>query len=281
MKNKLRIIFFIAGLVLCSYPLISGLIDNHYQKKAVATYQKAISTSEDVDFEKVKESAYAYNQKLYQANSLIMGTEGIEEDYDSMLDLTGSGIMGSINIPKINLDLPIYHGTSEEVLSVGIGHVEESSLPVGGENTRSILTGHRGLANAKLFTRLDELEKGDMFFVHILNETLAYQVTEIEVIEPDDVESLKIVPEKDLVTLLTCTPYGINSHRLIVTGERTVYEEKEIETIPVEVLGAREFIFAALPVVFAGYGIFILIKTLKKRKEKELFSVFFVKKVKK
>ena len=158
--------------------------------------------------------------------------------------------MGSIEIPSININLPIYHGTSDEVLSAGVGHLNESSLPVGGINTRSVLTGHRGLPNSKLFTRLDELEIGDLFFIRVLNETLAYKVSDIEVIEPEDVSGLEIEAGKDLVSLITCTPYGLNTHRLVVTGERTEYEPAIYENIESKNMSIREYVFLAIPFVF-------------------------------
>ena len=158
--------------------------------------------------------------------------------------------MGSMDIPKIGVELPIYHGTSEEVLSKGIGHLQGSSLPVGGESTHSILTGHRGLPQSKLLTRLDEMEKGDYFFFHVLNETLAYQVTEIQVVKPEEVSILKIQEGQDLASIITCTPYGLNTHRLIVTGKRVPYEAKKANSMGEELPSTRELVLTLLPVAF-------------------------------
>ena len=158
--------------------------------------------------------------------------------------------MGSIEIPSINVNLPIYHGTSDEVLSAGVGHLNGSSLPIGGVNTKSILTAHRGLPSSKLFTRLDELVEGDLFFIRVLNETLAYKVNDIQVIEPEDVAGLEIEEGKDLVSLITCTPYGLNTHRLVVTGERTEYEPAIYENIESKNMSIREYVFLAIPFVF-------------------------------
>lgn len=158
--------------------------------------------------------------------------------------------MGSIEIPSINVNLPIYHGTSDEVLSAGVGHLNGSSLPIGGVNTKSILTAHRGLPSSKLFTRLDELVEGDLFFIRVLNETLAYKVNDIQVIEPEDVAGLEIEEGKDLVSLITCTPYGLNTHRLVVTGGRTEYEPAIYESIESKNMSIREYIFLAIPFVF-------------------------------
>ena len=177
--------------------------------------------------------------------------------------------MGSLEIPKISVNLPIYHGTDEEVLSTGIGHMEGTSLPIGGNNTRTILAGHRGLPNSKLFTRLDELEKGDYFFIHVLDEVLAYEVIDIEVIEPEDSGKLGVAPEKDLATLLTCTPYGLNTHRLIVTGERVAYDEVEYGLIKKELMSFRELFFAILPFAFFCIGIGKVIKNRKSKKRKK------------
>ena len=187
-----------------------------------------------------------------QWGNLIWGgcTSFGDASYASLLDTTGTGGMGSMDIPKIGVELPIYHGTSEEVLSKGIGHLQGSSLPVGGESTHSILTGHRGLPQSKLLTRLDELEEGDYFFFHVLDETLAYQVTEIQVVKPEEVSVLKIQEGQDLASIITCTPYGLNTHRLIVTGKRVPYEAKQANSMGEELPSARELVFTLLPFAF-------------------------------
>lgn len=271
----LRVIAFLVGLILCSYPLVSNLIQQQYQRDAVATYRDAVSSSGEDSIEVSLEDAIEYNDALYQSNGLIVGTSRFDvlsdENYNKLLNVSNNGIMGSVEIPKINVNLPIYHGTSDEVLAVGVGHVQESSLPIGGINTRTILTGHRGLPNSKLFTRLDELEKGDLFFIKVLNETLAYEVVDIEVIKPSEINKLAIMPERDLATLLTCTPYGINSHRLIVTGERVEFVKAEYEAIESETMSLREIVFALIPVVFALFGVISVIRfILKSRKKSRL-----------
>ena len=182
----------------------------------------------------------------------------------------GTGVMGSIEIPKIGVDLPIYHGTDDDVLSNGIGHLEGTSLPVGGASTHCVLTGHRGLPNSKLFTRLDEIEENDLFYLNIFGETLAYKVNQIEVIEPDEVDKLNIQEGKDLVSLITCTPYGLNTHRLVVTGERVSYEKKVYENIKPNMLSGRELIFGALPFIFIGIQLISFIRQkMKERKRNE------------
>ena len=178
-----------------------------------------------------------------------------EESYQEQLNLSGTGMMGTISIPKINVNLPIYHGVEEEVLVNGVGHLPESILPVGGEYTHFLQYGHRGLPNAKLFTRLDEMESGDLFFVTGCGEKLAYQVSEIDIIHPEDVEGLWIQAEKDLVSLITCTPYGLNTKRLVVTGERIPYTEKQEQEIVPGSMSIRKLVYTALPILYQIVGI--------------------------
>lgn len=163
--------------------------------------------------------------------------------------------MGSLDIPKINVELPIYHGTDDTALSNGIGHLQGTSLPTGGENTHCVLTGHRGLPSSKLLIRLDEMKEGDLFFLRIGNDTLAYKVCKIQVVEPEDVSALQIEAGQDLVTLVTCTPYGINTHRLLVTGKRVEYKKAQHDAIKQELPSARELIFFCLPFLFAAVAI--------------------------
>lgn len=214
--------------------------------------------------------ANEYNSMLYQSKGAIvdnMDTSILsEESYESLLDVSDTGVMGSIEIPKIDVDLPIYHGTSDDALDIGVGHLEGSSLPVGGENTKAILTGHRGLPGSTLFTRLDEMVEGDLFFLNVMGETLAYKVTDIVTILPEDVSSLEIEAGTDKVSLITCTPYGINTHRLVVTGERVPYEEAEYNSIMSTLPSFRELAFTVLP--FALLGVVIIIKIVDWRKSK-------------
>ena len=211
------------------------MIERH-QRCCRCQHQGSIEEEDKSRIRDAIAKASEYNNMLFQTQGASIGdlqNEILsEENYENLLNLSGTtGVMGSIEIPKINVDIPIYHGTSEEVLASGVGHFQDSSLPVGGNNTRCILTGHRGLPNSKLFTRLDELEKEDLFFISTCGETLAYRITEIEVMEPEEAELLEILPEKDLCTLITCTPYGINTQRLVVTGERVPYEKVEYDSI--------------------------------------------------
>lgn len=272
-KNWKRKLIFIIGFLLCCYPLVSSLIEQQYQKSAVATYQQSVQDKDDSEIKEIIQKATEYNDMLFQTDGAIVGDVNSEilseESYESLLN-QGTGVMGSIEIPKIGVDLPIYHGTDDDVLSNGIGHLEGTSLPVGGSSTHCVLTGHRGLPNSKLFTRLDEMEENDLFYLNIFGETLAYKVNQIEVIEPDEVDKLHIQEGKDLVSLITCTPYGLNTHRLVVTGERVSYEKKVYENIKPNMLSGRELIFGALPFIFIGIQLISFIRQkMKERKRNE------------
>jgi len=264
-------VIFTVGFICCLYPLASSIVEGYYQRNAVISYQNSISNSNVADLELDYNRAEEYNKALFNYNmgatvgSTSLGLLG-DENYESILNV-GNGIMGSIEIPKISVNLPIYHGTSDEVLSVGVGHVYGSSFPVGGINTRSVLTGHRGLPNAKLFTRLDEIGNGDLFFVRVHDNTLAYKVYDIQVIEPEQVDVINAEEGKDLVSLITCTPYGVNTHRLVVTGERVPFEKEEYESIKKETMSFRELAFAGLPFVFMGVVVFFKIKDKKKERK--------------
>lgn len=271
-RNVIRKVIFIIGFLICIYPLGSSIIESFYQREAIATYENAVNNIDRAELEEEYSKAEDYNSALFNYKNNILNTNSIsvlgEESYNNILDM-GNGIMGSIEIPKINVNLPIYHGTSDEVLSVGVGHVYNSSLPIGGINTRSVLTGHRGLPNAKLFTRLDEIVEGDLFFVRIQDKTLAYKVNNIEVIEPEDVDAVNIIEGKDLVSLITCTPYGINTYRLVVTGERVPYEPSEYESIESNRMSNREILFASIPFIFLTLAAILKISD-KRRKEREV-----------
>ena len=236
---------FLAGMLLLVVPVGWRVWDKKQQESLIDTYMTQLEELGNEDAEECMEDARVYNQKLYETGEIDL------EKYDEALDLFENGMMGSLEIPKIALKLPIYHGTEEETLASGIGHLKESSLPVGGINSHSILTGHRGLPEAQLFTRLDEMEMNDMFYLQVCEEKLSYRVCEIQVVKPEEVEILNIKPGEDLVSLITCTPYGINTHRLVVTGKRIeekmdVDEEPE-EMVPSESLSTRDKILLAIP----------------------------------
>lgn len=268
-KWVLRIVF-VSGFLLLCYPLVGNYIQRQHQERAVADYQTGVDTGSEEERQAEISKANEYNDMLFQSHGAIVDNLDTsilsEESYQSLLDVSGTGVMGSIEIPKIDVDLPIYHGTSDEVLDLGVGHLEGSSLPIGGESTKSILTGHRGLPGSSLFTRLDEMEEGDLFFLDVMGETLAYKVCDIVTILPEDVKSLEIEAGADKVSLITCTPYGINTHRLVVTGERVPYEEAEYNNIMSELPSIRELAFMILP--FALLGMVIIIKIVDWRKSK-------------
>lgn len=214
------------------------------------------------------EKAKNYNQELYETG-MFLADQTNDSVYLQTLNVTDNGIMGSIDIPKIDVKIPIYHGTEEIELQKGAGHLKGSSFPTGGENTRCILTGHRGLPGAKLFTRLDELKKNDKIYLHVCNHTLAYEVIKSEVIEPGDLEKLMIVPKKDLLSLVTCTPYGINTHRLVITGQRIPFDDHAYEKTRPLTGSAREWLFILMPVIYLAVGMAALYKKLRRRRHEK------------
>ena len=223
------VLIFMTGAGIFVYPAVSNYLAERRQAEAVRDYQEEVSSLEPQELSEELKRAQEYNKNLaedeFHDPFLLDGKYVISPEYQEILNYTGDGIMGYVEIPDINVNLPFYHGTSEEVLQDGAGHLEASSLPIGGEGTHAVISAHRGLPSAKLFSDLDELETGDVFFIHILNETHAYQVDQIQVVKPDELDSLRVVDGQDLVTLLTCTPYAVNTHRLLVRGVRIPYEE--------------------------------------------------------
>ena len=246
MKRKtiaivLAVILFLLALGMTLYPLISNYINQKYASEIHTAYQEVMQQTDDSALLEARQLAIAYNESItpgasetdsYSQESLMAASE----DYDNLLNITGEGTMCYVKIPKINVNLPVYHGTGNDSLDRGVGHLLGSSLPVGGESTHAILTGHSGMASQKMFTDLELLEIGDIFYVDVLNETLAYQIEAINVVEPHDTSLLGIEHGRDLCTLVTCTPYGVNSHRLLVCGSRIPYEEAELieETVAEE-----------------------------------------------
>lgn len=234
MKNEkilliIAIIFIIVGTGIFLYPSISNYFAEKNHVEAIRNYDKMVVKIGEDSLKKEKEKAQIYNENLSGEpvhDPFVLGSGyALPENYKEVLNISGDGIMGYIQIPKISVDLPIYHGTSEEVLEKGVGHIQNTSVPIGGNSTHSVLTGHTGLPNAELFTRLDELVVGDIFYIHILNDILTYKVYEIKVVLPDNIDELRITSGEDLVTLVTCTPYGVNSHRLLVKAKRVEYED--------------------------------------------------------
>lgn len=224
-------VLFLMALGLTLYPLISNYVNQKYASEIQTAYQKLIQQTDDSALQEAKQRAIAYNLAITPGTADAYSEESLlsaAENYSDQLDIAGNGIMGYVEIPKIQVNLPIYHGTDAEVLDRGVGHLLGSSLPVGGENTHTILSGHSGMASQKMFTDLEQLTQGDVFYLNVLNETLAYQVTEINTVLPYETDLLGIVPGEDLCTLVTCTPYGVNTHRLLVRGSRIPYEEAAV-----------------------------------------------------
>ena len=220
------IVVFFVGVSVLLYPTVSDYWNSLHQSQAIATYADSVENMDEQDYEKLWDAAVSYNQKLFQSGHGLGLKDEEKEEYNELLDVSGTGIMSYIEIPKIKCSLPIYHGTDEGVLQIAVGHIEGSSLPVGGLNTHCILSGHRGLPSAKLFSNLYKLEEGDIFMIRTLDQTLTYEVDQIRIVLPDEVDDLKVEEGKDLCTLVTCTPYGINTHRLLVRGHRVANQEE-------------------------------------------------------
>lgn len=254
---------------MCSIPLLTGWYSQKKTQNVLATYEQVVEQTTGDEIEQLRNQADEYNKKLWAESKGVREQSEPDqmEEYEGLLNAEKiqTGMMCVLEIPSIDLRLPVYHGTSEAVLKEGVGHLMDSSLPIGGENTHCVITGHRGLASARLFTRLDELKEGDEFFLEVLGEKLAYKVEEINVILPEEVESLEIRPGEDLVSLVTCTPYGINTHRLVITGKRVVYEEKKEEEIKKKRPSVREMIFTMIPILFLVY---VVIERIKRKREK-------------
>ncbi|MBQ7001288.1 MAG: class C sortase [Oscillospiraceae bacterium] len=230
--NFILTLILITGLSLLLYPSVSNWWNAKHQSRAIASYSEAIEKVDTAAYEATRASAMAYNRTIPMDKSRFEMSDEQRALYDQELNLAGDGIMGIVEIPDIGVELPLYHGTSEAILQVAAGHIEGTSLPVGGPGTHCALSGHRGLPSARLFTDLDQLSEGDVFLMHILNETLTYQVDQILIVKPYELEGLAIEEGKDYCTLVTCTPYGINTHRLLVRGVRI---ETVLEKAPVRV----------------------------------------------
>ena len=224
MKNRLStillILVFLIGLSLLLYPSFSDWWNSFHQSKAISDYAAAVAELDETQYDQYWAEAWQYNRSLLERSNSFLLSEEQKNQYTQLLDISDIGVMGYVEIPAIHVTLPIYHGTSEGVLQVAIGHLEWTSLPVGGSSSHCVISGHRGLPSARLFTDLDELVLGDIFMIRVLNEILTYQVDQILIVNPDEVDELLIHKDKDYCTLVTCTPYGINTHRILVRGHR-------------------------------------------------------------
>ena len=233
MKKHLSTIFLVLvlflGVAILLYPTVSDYWNSFHQSRAIASYIEEVESVDPAEYEREWARAREYNRALINKPNRFLLDEEEYAEYESLLNLTGSGIMGYIEIPKINCSLPVYHGTDEAVLQIAVGHIEGTSLPTGDIGTHTVLSGHRGLPSAKLFTDLDQLEEGDLFVIRVMDQIMTYEVDQILIVLPEEMDGLAIDPEQDYCTLVTCTPYGINSHRLLVRGRRT--ENQEMETV--------------------------------------------------
>ena len=260
-------LIFLAGLGFLLYPTVSNLWNRAHQSHAIATYTKQVEKLDDSQNKEMLKAARKYNKSLLKKSDHWKLSTKDKKRYESLLDVSGTGIMGYIEVPKIDCSLPIYHGTDEGALQIAIGHLEGSSLPVGGKSTHCVLSGHRGLPSARLFTDLDQMEEGDIFVLNVLGRKLAYEVDQIKVVLPDEMSDLEIVQGKDLCTLVTCTPYGINTHRLLVRGHRTKYIEETVVRVQKEAEKKETGIW-----LLAGGGavflIIIIIVVVKRRRKR-------------
>ena len=260
-------LIFLAGLGFLLYPTVSNLWNRAHQSRAIATYTKQVEKLDDSQNKEMLKAARKYNKSLLKKSDHWKLSKKDKKKYESLLDVSGTGIMGYIEVPKIDCSLPIYHGTDEGALQIAIGHLEGSSLPVGGKSTHCVLSGHRGLPSARLFTDLDQMEEGDVFVLNVLGRKLAYEVDQIKVVLPDEMSDLEIDQGKDLCTLVTCTPYGINTHRLLVRGHRTKYIEETVVRVQKEAEKKETGIW-----LLAGGGavflIIIIIVVVKRRRKR-------------
>lgn len=226
------VLILLVGLSLLLYPSVSDYWNSFHSSRAISAYAEDVANLDEVQYEEMWSAARAYNRALAERSTNFALSDAQKEEYEKLLDISGVGIMGYLEIPELNMSLPIYHGTEESVLQIAAGHLEWSSLPVGGESSHCVISGHRGLPSAKLFTYLDKLQEGDVFVLRVLDEVLTYEVDQIRVVEPSQVSDLGIVEGSDLCTLVTCTPYGINTHRLLVRGHQ-IENIQESQTIRV------------------------------------------------
>ena len=260
----------IIGLSLVLYPTFADWWNSFHQSKAVASYVEQVSNMDDEKYQEIWSAAWEYNQSLIDRPNSYLLSEEQRENYNALLDIGGNGIMGYIEIPKLDVVLPLYHGTEESVLQVAIGHLDWTSLPVGGESSHCVVSGHRGLPSARLFTDLDKMEVGDTFMLRILDEVLTYEVDQIRIVEPHVTDDLLIVEGEDLVTMVTCTPYGINTHRMLVRGHRIeTQEEKVVRRVTSDAIQIEPVIvapFVAAPIMFVLLVVLMIPKS-KRRKE--------------
>jgi len=256
LSTIILVLVFFVGLSVLLYPSASNFVNERTQTRAVASYDKSVAEMDEADYTAYFEAADEYNKTLAEKTSAFYAPEEIP-DYDMTMDVTGTGIMGYIAIEKIRVKLPIYHGTSAGVLQEAAGHLQGTSFPVGGESTHAVISAHRGLPRAKLFSDLDKVEVGDTFTINILDRVLTYEVDDISIVLPNETEKLQIEPGKDYVTLMTCTPYGVNTHRLLVRGHRIETAETKVIHVTAEAFRIEPIMVA--PVIAVPFLLILLI----------------------
>lgn len=267
LSTILIVLALVAGLGLMLYPTVSNWWNSYHQTQAISNYTENVARLSDADYTQILEEARAYNDRLRASGApLDYLNDEQQAEYETMLDVSGTGAIGYIDIPVINCRLPIYHGTDDAVLQVGVGHIGGTSLPVGGLGTHAVLSGHRGLPSARLFTDLNQLQVGDVFAIHVLNEVLAYQVDQILTVLPTELDALAIDPDMDYVTLITCTPYGINSHRLLVRGHRIDgFPTTAIVSEASRVDPGTVALVIAVPLIVVGAAAIVLVRVRRVR----------------
>ena len=273
-SNVILVLILMVGLSLILYPSVSDYRNSFRSSRAIVSYNDAVSNMDREAYQAILDSAVAYNARIAESGILWDLTPEQSAAYARELNVDSSGIMGYIEIPRIDVSLPIYHGTAESVLQVAVGHIEGSSLPVGGKSTRCILSGHRGLPSARLFTDLDKLAVGDTFILRTLDEVLTYEVDQISIVQPYDLSNLLIEPGRDLCTLVTCTPYGVNSHRLLVQGHRVANVDEQSVRVTGDAFQIDPLVAApvvAMPMLLALF-IAMLVSGRRKRRRHQVLS---------
>ncbi|WP_029072306.1 class C sortase [Kandleria vitulina] len=275
-KDKLINIFIalmiLVGLSVMFYPVVSDMWNTYRNSLLISSHKKDVNDLSKKQTEQIWNEAVNYNknhkENFIKEDVFTNLKKHTKSKYDSYLNISKNGVMGTIVIPKINVEIPIYHGTGEKELQTGVGHMEGTSLPVGGTSSHCVLSAHRGLPSAKLFTDLDKMKKGDLFFLHILDKTLAYKVEDIFTVKPNETNQLSLVEGKDYVTLLTCTPYGVNTHRLLVRGVRTAYKQNQEQNVSI-LKDYRVWILIGTIVALIIVNVFMVIKNKKKKRSKK------------
>ncbi len=270
LPNLIFGVIFLVGVAIFLYPSVSNYVNSIHQSRAINSYDESISTMSQEDYTKFWQAAYEYNKELAaKPMNFTLSDEELTE-YNKILDPTGTGVIGYIEIENIGVNLPIYHGTEESVLQVGIGHLEGTSFPTGTSSTHVVLSGHRGLPSSKLFTDLDQMIVGDTFLLHIMDQTFAYQVDNISIVLPEEVTGLAIVDREEYVTLVTCTPYGVNTHRLLVRAKRVDYNEETKLIVPADATRYGTLMiapFIGAPMLLIAFIVFMVMTRKPKSKK--------------